>query len=58
VNVADAEVIYAKGGSGAKKSGFQQAADDAAKKAMKLWRQFFKDRYAEKNAPPAPAKPK
>lgn len=58
VNVADGGVIYARSGSGAKKSGFQDAATDAAKKAMKPWRQFFEDRYAEKHAPPSPpAKP-
>ena len=58
VNVADGGVIYARSGSGAKKSGFQDAATDAAKKAMKPWRQFFEDRYAKKHAPPPPpAKP-
>lgn len=54
VNVADAGVIYSEPGSGAKKSGFQDAATVAAREAMKLWRQFFEDQYAEKHAPPAP----
>ncbi len=59
VNVADGGVIYARSGSGAKKSGFQDAATDAAKKAMKPWRQFFEDQYVKKTAPPTPpAKPK
>ena len=58
VNVADGRVIYARSGSGAKKSGFQDAATNAAKEAMKPWRQFFEDRYVKKQAPPAPpAKP-
>jgi len=58
VNVADGGVIYARSGSGAKKSGFQDAATDAARKAMKPWRQFFEGRYADKHAPPPPpAKP-
>ena len=53
VNVADGGVIYARSGSGAKKSGFQDAATKAAQEAMKPWRQFFEDQYVKKTAPPA-----
>lgn len=56
VNVADGGIIYARSGSGSKKSGFQDAATDAANEAMKPWRQFFEDQYVKKTAPPA--KPK
>jgi len=44
VRVSDATVIYARSGNGKDSGGFTAAADEAARKALDAWQQYYQQR--------------